>query len=210
MEATTAIPEGYLEDAQGRLVPLDMVQPVDLDRDKLVNQLMSEATRIQGTMGKFRDKANAKIYAFAEKAAKKYGSSLGGKKGNISLTSYDGSSKVSIAIGTEIWFTEALQVAKKLIDECLVEWSEGAHQNLRVIVDQAFQTDSDGNAIPARILSLKKLKINHVKWKRAMRALTDSQQVGNKKPYLRFYEKDESGEWRQVPLDMARLPTVAE
>ena len=209
MQQQTEVPAGYMKDAQDRLVPVDMVKPVDKARDKLVLSLMKRAEAERGKLTALRDDSTDKVHAFIEKVAKKYGTKLGGAKGNISLVSYDGHSKVVISIGQETTFSESIHVAKKLIDECLMEWSEGAKPELRVLVDQAFQMTDDGSYAAARILELRKLKIKDVKWNRAMRALNESITVGQRKPYLRFYKRLENGEWDHLALDISRLPAKA-
>lgn len=202
---TTEIPSGYMQDSQGRLVPNKMVKPVDRERDKLVQSLIGIAKTEQGRLGKLRSNATERINKFIDKALKKYGAEHGGKKGNVSLISFDGNMKVTISIGNEILFNENLQVAKKLIDECLQEWCEGSRPELQVVIDQAFQTNDDGSLSASRILALRKLSIKDRKWNRAMRALNESIETGTKKPYLRFYEKDADGEWQHISLDIAKV-----
>lgn len=202
------VPEGYLRDAQGRLVPMDLVKPLDIERDKLVHEIVAAAGAVQGQLQAFQTESRTAIEAFVEKAAKKYQTKMGGEQGNLSLVSYDGRYKVVISIAKEIYFNEQLNVAKKLIDECLADWSDGANHNLVAVIEHAFETDSEGNAIPNRILGLKSLNIKDTKWKRAMRALNESQQIGAKKPQLRLYEKDVHGEFKIIPMDMNKLLTM--
>ncbi|MDR1506452.1 MAG: DUF3164 family protein, partial [Treponema sp.] len=57
----------------------------------------------------------------------------------------------------------------------------------------------------ARVLGLRRLEIHDPDWQKAMRAITESIQVSGSKQYLRFYERNENGEYRQIPLDVAAL-----
>ena len=41
-QSATNIPEGYLEDAQGRLVPVGSIRPIDLARDDLVREKIAK------------------------------------------------------------------------------------------------------------------------------------------------------------------------
>lgn len=208
MPQPNVIPDGFMQNAQGHMVPIDMVDKLDIERDKMINMVLTDAQKVQGTMTSFRDRSSTRIQKFMEKAFKKYQTKLGGDKGNVSFISYDGNIKLSITIGTQIVFDERIAVAKQLIDECLLDWGKNADPKLMTVIEQAFQTDSEGNAIPSRILGLKSLKIKDTKWNRAMRALNDSQKVGSSKPYFRIYVKDEDGEFKQMPLDMAKLPMM--
>ena len=63
--------EGYMKDSQGRFVPLDLVEPIDLERDKLVRGILQDASSVQGVMSTFRNESTNAINKFVEKAAKK-------------------------------------------------------------------------------------------------------------------------------------------
>ena len=93
---------------------------------------------------------------------------------------------------------------KALIDECVQEWSQGANDNMRVLVNHAFQTDKEGKINTGRVLALRRLAIQDEKWQQAMQAIADSMQTASTKPYIRFYERmDATGEYRPISLDVA-------
>ena len=54
-------------------------------------------------------------------------------------------------------------------------------------------------------MSLKQLKINDKKWKRAMELINDSLKIVNKRRYIRFLVKNEKGEFETIFLDIAKL-----
>ena len=103
-----------------------------------------------------------------------------------------------------VTFDERLQAARELINECLSDWTEGANDNLRAIIDAAWEVDKDGNVSTSRILGLRRIKVNDERWEQAMKALTDSIQVIYSKSFIRVYEKDVHGEWKPIPLDIAK------
>ena len=92
----------------------------------------------------------------------------GGTKGNITLPTYDGAFKLQIATAENVMFDERLQAAKTLIDECINEWAKGSRPEIMVLVQQAFQTDKEGNLNVGRILALRRLEIADERWKAAM------------------------------------------
>ncbi|HAT2590586.1 TPA: DUF3164 family protein, partial [Citrobacter freundii] len=98
-----------------------------------------------------------------------------------------------------------LQIAKDLIDECVTEWSEGANDNLRAIIADAFQVDKEGQLNTGRILSLRRVKIQDERWSRAMEAISESLQVAMSKTYINFREKDKHGKLINIPLDIAAI-----
>lgn len=197
----TVIPDGYKEDAMGRLIPVDQIKPIDDLRDDLVIKLVEEAERTAQAAKQFREDALRQIEQFAQMSAGEYGVELGGRKGNITLTSFSGEFKVVRALQDHITFDERLQAAKTLIDQCLNRWTEGSHANLKTIVTDAFQVDKQGKLNVQRILSLRKLEFDDETWKRAMQAISDAITITSSQTYVRFYRRAESGEYKLIPLD---------
>lgn len=199
-----AIPEGYKQDAKGRLIPLDAIKPIDLARDELVEEIVAAARAQSAQLANFKTKVFADIGAFVEMSAERYGAKVGGQKGNVSLVSMDGRFKVLRANQDTLTFDEGLQAAKALIDECVQEWTEGARSEIRVLINDAFNVDKEGKISTGRILSLRRLDIHDAKWRRAMEALGDSLRVQCSKSYVRVYERvGESDKYQPIPLDVS-------
>ena len=121
------------------------------------------------------------------------------------MTTYDGKYRLVVAMNDQIAFDERLQVARELIGGCIEKWSEGSRNEIRILVQDAFQVDKAGKLNTARILGLRRLEITDPDWLKAMSAISDSIQVSGSKQYLRFYERNEQGEYVQIPLDVAAL-----
>ena len=195
--------EEYMKDAQGRLVPVEMVKEIDRERDSIVKELVAKALDVAGTIDLFKTKAMGDIQAFVDLSAEKYGVKKGGVKGNVTLMSFDGQFKVQRAIDETIEFDERLQAAKKLIDECLHDWSEGSRPEIKALINDAFYVDKKGKLNANRILGLRRLDIKDVKWQRAMTAIGESLQVTGTKAYIRIYERQADGAYKQISLDVA-------
>lgn len=200
------IPKGYMQRGDGSLVHKKLVSQIDLDRNDLVKKLIEGAREVQEPMKQFKQDAMTKIQAFIEHSASKYDAKMGGKKGNVTLYSFDGQLKVVRSFAENIYFDERLQAAKALVDECIHIWAKGSRAEIKVLVQDAFQTDKQGNISTSRILGLKRLDIKDEKWQNAMKAITDSMQVSGTKSYIRFYERvGDSEEYTPIPLDIAAL-----
>jgi ElaB/YqjD/DUF883 family membrane-anchored ribosome-binding protein len=200
-------PEGYMKNHEGHLVPIDAVDEIDKLRDTLVNELVDMAKIEQEGMKTFKANAKDEIEDFLKVAFNEHKESFGGKKGNMTLMSYDGCKKVNIAIAEHLAFDEKLEIAKQLIDEQLVEWSEDANPNLRSLVMTAFKVDDKtGKVSVQRLLSLRRQKLEGEKWNKAMKMITESIVVQGSKEYIRFYErKTPEDAWQGIPLDLAKL-----
>jgi hypothetical protein len=206
LKNTLPIPAGYRADSFGRLVPVVSIQPLDLLRDDTVTNIIDKARRVQEQMRTFKNQAMDDIAAFLSISAEQYKTTFGGKKGNLSLVSYDGKYKVIVAVSDSLNFDERLHIAKQLIDECIHEWTADSNANIKALVEHAFQTDKQGNINTARIFGLMRLKIDDAKWQQAMQALKDSIQITSTSQYLRLYERvNDSDKYQQIAMDIAGL-----
>lgn len=200
------IPEGYMEDAKGALWPVESIKEIDKVRDSLVREIVAKAKRQSDEMAKFKAAVFGDIEAFIELSGEKYGVAMGGKKGNVSLLSFDGRFRVQRAIAESLTFDERLQVAKELIDQCIHEWSNGARSEIRALINDAFQVDKEGRVNSSRILSLRRLDITDAKWLTAMQAIGESIQVSGSKTYFRVYERiGDTDQYKAINLDIAAL-----
>ncbi|MRD73306.1 DUF3164 family protein [Rhodocyclus tenuis] len=206
MTVENTIPKGYRADANGRLVPETMIKPIDRARDELVQELARQARIVSDGLREFKSRVFADINAFVDLSAEQYGVTLGGKKGNLTLFSFDGAFKVQVAIAEHMVFDERLQAAKHLIDECIIDWSQGSRDEIKVLVQSAFQTDKEGKINTGRVLALRRLDIRDEKWQKAMQAIGESLQVVGSKEYVRFYERiGDTDQYRPISLDVAAV-----
>ena len=202
----TPIPEGYRRDAKGCLVPEAMIKPIDRTRDELVGELSRQARIVSDGLREFKARVFADINAFVDLSAEQYGVKMGGKKGNLTLFSFDGAFKVQVAIAEHMVFDERLQAAKHLIDECIIDWSQGSRDEIKVLVQSAFQTDKEGKINTGRVLALRRLDIRDEKWQKAMLAIGESLQVVGSKEYVRFYERiGNTDQYQPISLDVAAV-----
>lgn len=199
------IPDGYRLNDKGHLIPVDKIKEIDKLRDETVKKLVEQALELQQTMRAVKDQLFGEFNDFVELSANEYETKLGGKKGNISLMSFDGKFKIQMAISDNLVFDERLQVAKSLIDECLREWTADSNDNIKALIDNAFAVDKEGKINIRRVLSLRSLNIVDEKWQKAMAAISDATQVVSSKEYIRFYQKDDHGKYSQISLDFANL-----
>ena len=200
------IPAGYWQDASGNLVPDTKVKDIDKLRHQVVTELCQMAELQQQGLATFKLQAMQDVAALVSTSLEQYGVKHGGEKGNVTLVSYDGRYKLVRSNQDKIVFGEQLMAAKALIDECVHEWAQGANDNIRALVNHAFQTDKEGKINTGRVLGLRQLKIDDEKWKQAMQAIADSMQTASTKSYVRFYKRDEeSGEYLSISLDVAAV-----
>ncbi|MDH4869845.1 DUF3164 family protein [Pseudomonas sp. BN515] len=175
--------------AAGHLVPEHQVREHDKLRDQVARDLSAEALTICEALTRFKSKALADIDDLIAISSQRFGVKLGGQRGNVSITTYDGQFKIERAMADRLTFTEEILAAKELIDICIRKWSDGANPHLRVLVDRAFSAGRHGQIKTNDILGLLRLEIDDPDWKVAMDALKEAIQVNGKAVYVRVYQR---------------------
>lgn len=195
----------YMPDATGRLTPVDQIKPIDMARHELVLEKIAKAKAAQKILRDLKYELLNDIDAFVEMSVERYDTKVGGKKGNVTLHSFDGAHQIQRQVSENLVFDEGLQAAKSLIDECFRSWTQGSPSDLRAVIDDAFQVDREGRINTSRILSLRRLDIKDKRWQRAMEAISDSLRVAGSRSYVRLYERDANGKYQAISLDIATL-----
>ncbi len=199
-------PEGMVLNSYGDYTPASRMKPQLKLEDQLVETLVTRAVQLREEMAEFREQAFSDVDQFLALLAEQYEAERGGKTGNTTLLSYDGLLKVQVATGDFLTFGPELQVAKGLVDECLRQWTEGSNDNIKAIVNDAFDVGSQGRIKVDRVLGLRRLHIEDATWLRAMTAISDAIRTTHSKRYVRFYHREtHDGEWKQISLDLSRV-----
>ncbi|AKO30277.1 sulfate transporter [[Haemophilus] ducreyi] len=200
------IPQGYRRNAKGALIPEASIKAIDKERDELVNDIVRKAEIVQEILKGFKNEVFGDISAFVELSAEQYGAQIGGKKGNVTVYSFDGKYRVQRAISEHLQFDERIMAAKALIEECLQDWAAGSRAELKAIIDRAFDVDKEGNLNTNKILALRRVNISDSRWVRAMDAISDSVQVVGSKSYIRIYKRvGDTDRYEPISLDLANV-----
>jgi len=200
------VPAGYMQNAAGHLVPIDQVREQDLLRDQVAREIAVEAIALNQRLREFKARTLNDVADLVRIAGEKYDVTLGGKKGNVQICTYDGRYKVVRQVAERIAFTEELEAAKAIINNCIDRWSEGANPHIRALVDRAFRTDTKGQIKTTAVLELLRLEIDDAEWQSAMEAIRDSIQSTGTATYVRVYQRiGDSDQYRAIALDLAAV-----
>lgn len=205
MTALTTTPEGFRTNALGHLVPESQVKEIDKLRDDVVIQIVDAAKQTQAVMAEFKAIAMNQVTDFVDLSSAEFNVKYGGAKGNVTLVSFDGKFKVQRSVGEHRVFDERIQAAKSKIDECIKRWSEGSSDQIKALVELAFRVNKQGHIDVNQVLSLRQLNIDDADWIEAMDAIADSIQVTGTSSYLRVYERQGNGQYKQIALDISKL-----
>ena len=201
-KASTPVKERTLTDAQGREFPVKVLHTEIVEKDAAVKKAMDCALKLQERIISDKQKLIQIIEKYLNDAARRNNLEW---KGNALLISFDEKYRVEMRFREKIQFGIELQLAKQKIDECIKAWSADSNDNLKAIVNDAFQLDKNGQLARYRILRLRRYNIKDQTWKEAMELIDQAIQVVSTKQYINFYERDESGQFRQIVLNFPAL-----
>lgn len=194
----------YMQDAKGKLVPVELIKPQHQLEDEVVRKVMGFALAMSDQLSRFKGHTVTDLSEFDALLAEEYQIPKGGPKGNRSYKTYDGLFEIEVRVQDQVEFGPELQIAKALVDECLNEWAEDARPEIRAIVTRAFNTDKEGRINRSEIFMLLRLDIEDVRWKNAMQAIRDAMRVTGSKSYIRFFMKDSFDARREsITIDLA-------
>lgn len=195
----------YMTDAKGAFVPLETIKPAHKLEDEVVRRIMRFADELSAQIGRFRGHTMTDLGELDGLLAQEHGLTKGGPKGNRTYQTFDGLMKVTVQVADYVDFGPQLQIAKRLLDECLTEWSADSRPEIRAVITRAFNTDKEGQVNRSEIFMLLRLDIEDPRWQEAMRAIREAMRVTGSKEYVRFYRRARvTDRWDAVTIDLAR------
>ncbi|XKM42004.1 DUF3164 family protein [Rhizobium ruizarguesonis] len=196
----------YMHDAKGNLVPLENVKAEHKLEDEIVRKIIAFAEELSAQIARFRGHTMTDLGDLDALLAQEYGAKIGGAKGNRTYQTFDGLMKVQVQISDFVDFGPQLQVAKKLLDECLMEWSADSRPEIRAVITKAFNTEKEGQVNRSEIFMLLRLDIDDPRWQDAMRAIRDAMRITGSKEYVRFYKRASINDRPQaITIDLAKV-----
>ena len=199
------VPEGMMRTSEGKIVRAADVYPRFILEDQVVNDLVARADELHAAIVAFKQACFDDIEAFRTLMFERYRVGMGGRRGGLNLRSYDDRLRVEVSTADSLSFGPELEAAKALIDECLEDWSRGAHASLRTVVSDAFHVGEGKKIRMDRVLGLRRLDIDDPRWKRAMEAIGDAVRKDHSKAYVRLYRRDTpEKDFEQIVLDVSR------
>lgn len=196
--------KAHMTDVKGRLVPVELIKPVDLLMDETVRKVAFFAQELSAQVARFKQHTLDDIAGFKALLAQEHNTEIGGAKGNITLTSFDGLVKVSVKIADLTMFGPELQNAKAKVTECIRTWAEGAAPELVALVESAFQVDQEGRVNRSDLLYLLRLDIDHPTWVEGMDLIRKAERPMGTKEYVQVHVRPHTGaKWEHVTIDVA-------
>lgn len=173
--------QGDALNRNGKYVPTKSIDRHLIARDRAVSKIMQRVLRLEKKI----KSEKAYIKSEVDKFINRY---TDGKdvEGNIQLSDYANLNLVVFRKNDIIHFDERLNSAKVFIDKCLKKWSSDANENLRGLVNEAFNVDKKGRVNTYMVLRLTRLKSSDPDWIKAIKLINESIEIAGTRNYMSF------------------------
>jgi len=195
----------FMTNAKGDLVAVTNIKPADKLQDETVRKIIGFAADLSERIDRFRSHTMVDLGSFDALLEQEYGAKIGGKKGNRTYQTIDGLMQVKVQVADQIDFGPELQIAKSLLDQCMIEWTADSRPEIQSIITRAFNTDKEGQINRAELFMLLRLEIEDERWQRAMEAIRNSIRITGSKEYIRFYRRASiNDQFQAITIDLAK------
>jgi len=197
-------PSDTLKSGSGYDMRVKDIHPDILSEHSTVEYCMAVAEFLQAELKEGKKLILTAITAHLEKTAAKYGEKW---QGNATLHNFDKTKKVEFNNSKVMKFDSRLNIAKSKIDRCLLRWAEGSHEELKQIVQSAFDVDKQGNVCVTQIIRLKQFQFKDEEWNEAIDIINESLMVDYTRRYINFKKRRDNtiDSWEAVLLTFASL-----
>lgn len=194
-------PDGYMKNRAGHLVPVANISEIETFRHDFVVEMVERAKGLNATLAYFKASVMEGMADLTKLSAANHGVKLGGEKGNITLTSFDGQYKVVLAMAGVPQVDERIQVVKAMLNNCLTRFSDGGSKEIKALMESAFKTNNAGMISIYRLRWLRAAKIEDDEWKDGIRLLDELLLPVLSKAYVRVYEL-KNDKYELIALDL--------
>lgn len=193
---STVVLPGHMIDHKGRQVPLSIIPKHTLERDALVKQLFAEAKSFSDKKYDFYSAMFHAVENFQMEAATRHNVKIGGEKGHITLTSYDGHIQIVIDINRKIQFNEMLGASLEKAAKIVHKHAENGTPFIKSIANWLIDGWDVKNLPAFKLMMLVHANIDDQEWPEVRKMLEESYDfvAGNK--CLNVYQIDQNGKHR--------------
>lgn len=206
MSEAKKIPEGYLQNRLGHLVPVDQIDDVTQQRNELILNIFEQVEEANKLLEYLKQSCNEDSEAHLVIANDDKVTEAEAAESSVTLESFDGSLVWKIVQEPELIATEHVVELQKLLRHAVDELPDGARKPVTAIIKTVVNLET-GKPIDLRLLKkMRRIKVlNSQSWIKAMSMLDScTEQVGLRR-YHRFYVRSEDGDLQMVKLNFSAV-----
>ena len=193
------VPEGYVKNAKGWMMPASSVREKDALEDRLVDAMYLQAAAVAEACRFLKLAALSESHALVWMAVADAGGDGSSEAGKVTLQNLRATRRIVIDRRDTVSFGPEVQAAKEMVMACVRRWGQGANTNLVQLAMAAFQANANGDLSVGKVAALWRMECEDEDWQKAMQALKESLRPSGTATYLRFHERaDPDGKWQLV------------
>jgi hypothetical protein len=180
------------------------------NRDALITELCDFATHINSQMCDLKYEAMRRLAEFRQDMLE-YGSLRFGEKNKGSFEIKNDNFKISFSSNVVKTFDERAELAEAKIKEFLRSFVKKRDMETFKLVNALLErNEKSGDFDMGLINRLYKLEDNYddLNWKEGIRLFKEAYNPSGTAYYIRFFQKDEIGNWNAILLDFAKVKQV--
>jgi hypothetical protein len=192
--------------SKGQTVPAELMKDKNIARQAICDDILPHAQRAASELLALRNKIVKTLREYKQWDAEKYGVKIG-EKGNVSVTSFDGNTRVQLrSHPTVVYSEQSIEVAKELMGQVIDENTSSVMQDLRRLFNDAFTPKKDGLSLVS-ITTLMSYDIPDARWQRGVKALEEGREVMDRAFYVEVSTRNANAQnqWIPIPLDIAKV-----
>lgn len=196
--------------ASNEEVPVKYIPKSDVMKEQSAAKIHKLATSVEKSLNELYAIINEATEAIRKQVTAEFSiaeKNLRGKKGNYTWFNFDRSLKVEVEVNPILKWDQALMTeAHAQLNDFLGSSLSDTQEMIRDLVTKAF-SNSKGMIDSSRVFQILKYKdkISNKKFQRACELISNAHQVDTTKTYMRVWEKDIDGSYRNINLNFSSI-----
>jgi hypothetical protein len=205
-------PDGWWLNAAGHAVKLtdENIPPYVQLREQTISPLIAEWIELYLRTARLKGRLRDSVVALEEICLDQHGVKIGGEKGNVRLTQYDGSFRVERSYQKRSAYDETLRAAQILMTEYIKEKAGESSPELVEMINSLFIPSKGGQIRKDLLLRLKQFDYEDERWKKAMAIIAKAEVALDSALYFMVEVRDADGKYHSLPLNIADVRPLAE
>lgn len=202
-------PAGFVFNAQGDLIRISNLTPLQREEEALCKELFPMAQSLNEQMAHFKYQSMHLVNVVIERCVKEHNIiKLKKIKGTVTFFSIDGLIKIVRSIDDRIEINSNIEAARQLFDQYRDVIKRDSSGDAQQWIDTSFET-KNGKMSTGKLIEIMNKEIDHPIYRKGVEALRKSLFVAGTKAYLRFYFRDAADdEWKSLPLQFSSIDAI--
>ncbi|MFT8896745.1 MAG: DUF3164 family protein [Acetobacter sp.] len=202
--------EEMIRNGDGCLVPVSRLRPDVVLTDQVTRSIVRKMRELAEHNARVKREIFEEVQAYQELMFERYRAKLGGRRGGLTISSFNDLQRVTLQTTDYSRVTAALPAAQALMNEILDDLTGNVGADIRTLIMAAFERDEKtGRVNVQRLNGLKKYSLDHPKWPDFIMAINDAIEPAGSKESVRAYARSShTDEPQQIVVDFSRLGAV--